>query len=248
MKRSAIFSTPQQLNLLADLLSKYIRLPFSANNIPGSVMEGALAHVRGGGALRTYDFVDVINTELGCGWQVKSTLAGTPVTWKRVKLPAVAALIATSHQSADGARALGDAIIEFCNQHAAASLQRYDLREIGYSRLIVHPTGSVTYYERLLCTRARPHVFKPGDFEWRWSTPKTTKKKEQLSALHGFHRPTASKWFAWHGLGENQLHFGGERHWWPKAGDLHAVTFPLPTPTDRIELEKFIELLARLDA
>ena len=81
-------------------------------------MGGVLAHVRGGRVLNTYDFVDVIRTEDGCGWQVKSTKATTPVTWKRAKIPDAVSLIEQSNRSAGGLQALGDAIMEFCNRHA----------------------------------------------------------------------------------------------------------------------------------
>lgn len=248
MSRAAVFSTGRQLRQLAEILSKYARLPFSPSTIPGGVLEGALAYVRSAEVLLTYDFVDVVNRGKHCGWQVKSTLAGTPVTWKRAKIPGSVALIAASKRSAGGTQALGDAIIRFCNAHAAESLDNYGIEEIGYSRLIIFPNGRVLYFERLLCTRDSPRIFDPADFEWRWSAPKRTVKKEQLPALHGFHRPTGQKWWAWHGLGENQLHFSGERAWWPpSARHPHAITFSFPTDDERIAVEKFIAMLARLD-
>jgi hypothetical protein len=210
-------------------------------------MEGVLAHVRRGEVLNTYDFVDVIKPEAHCGWQVKSTLAGTPVTWKRAKIPDSIALIGASQESPEGAQLLGHAIIKFCNDHVLESIKHYDLQEIGYSRLVINPAGVVLYFERLLCTKKQPSLFNAPDFHWRWSKPKVTVKKEQLPALHGIHRPTGKKWWAWHGLGENQLHFSGEGNWWPAPKDRHAVRFPFPADNDRIELDKLIELLARLD-
>ena len=206
----------------------------------------SLAHVRGASVLRTYDFVDVVKRDSRCGWQVKSTKATTPVTWKRAKIPNSVQLIAESRKSSDGTQALGDAIIAFCNAHAQHSLQHYDLDEIGYSRLIVHADGRVTYFERLLCTREKPIIFDPQDFEWRWSVAKKTVKKEQLPALHGTSKQDGRKWFAWHGLGENQLHFGGEGNWWPKEKSPHQVSFNLPTNDEKISVERFIELLASL--
>ncbi len=248
MSQPIIFSTPTQLQVLSSILSKYARLPFSDARVPGAVLEGALAHVRDGEVLRTYDFVDVIKRNAQCGWQVKSTMAKTPVTWKRAKIPDSVTLITTSRESTVGAQALGDAIIKFCNDHAIESIRLYDLNQIGYSRLIIFPDGRVLYFERLLCTKASPNIFDTTEFEWRWSAPKRTVKKEQLPALHGIHRPTNRKWWAWHGLGENQLHFSGESSWWPPPNDPHAVTFSFPAAADKIELEKFIELLAELDA
>ena len=172
MPRSrSIFSTPEELATIARILRNYIRLPFSSINIPGAVMEGVLGHVRHGKVLRTYDFVDVVSQGAGLGWQVKSTLEQTPVTWKRAKIPDRLGLIAASEKSKDGLQALGNAIIDFCNQHAAESMRLYDLTEIGYARVVVHQTGKTTYFERRLCTRDKPQVFDPTEFTWRWSVP-----------------------------------------------------------------------------
>lgn len=248
MSRQGVFSSPKQLRQLAEILSKYARLPFSPSSIPGGVLEGALAHVRGGDVLRTYDFVDVVKKADRRGWQVKSTKSDTPITWKRAKIPNSLALIAASKKSVDGEQALGDAIINFCNKHALESIRLYGLDEVGYSRLILFPDGRFLYFERLLCSKESPAIFNPSDFEWRWSKPKRTVKKEQLPALHGLHRPTGKKWWAWHGLGENQLHFYGERSWWPSPGDPHTTTFSFPAADERIEWDKFVEMLARLDA
>jgi len=211
-------------------------------------MEALLAHVRQGVVLGKYDFVDVIKPESRCGWQVKSTKASTPVTWKRAKIPMRQKLISASRKSKGAVQALGDAIIEFCNNHALASLNSHELEQIGYCRLIVHANGDVTYFERLLVTREKPQLFAPSDFVWKWSEPKETTKKEQLQALHGIHKPTKQKWFAWHGLGENQLHFSGESNWWPKPGDIHAVSFKFPAADERIGFEKFMELLSGLES
>jgi len=234
-----IYSTAEELARIAHILQNYARLPFSPINIPGAVMEGVLGHVRRGEVLRTYDFVDVVNRKSQLGWQIKSTLAGTPVTWKRAKIPERIQLIA-SEKSAEGLQSLGDAIIGFCNKHAEESIKGYDLREIGYARLVIHESGQAMYFERRLCTRAKPQIFDPKEFLWRWSIPKRTAKKEQLIALHGTHKPTGKKWFAWHGRGENQLHFSGENAWWPSGGD-HRVEFQLPSESGRLTLEAFIQ-------
>src|SRR6185437_173347 len=116
MANNNLFSTGEELEMVARILQNYVRLPFSPTNIPGAVMEGVLGHVRRAAVLRTYDFVDVVDSDAGLGWQVKSTLAGTPVTWKRAKIPERAKLIAASEKSAKGCQALGDAIIAFCNE------------------------------------------------------------------------------------------------------------------------------------
>lgn len=91
-------------------------------------------------------------------------------------------------------------------------------------------------------------AFSPSDFFWKWSIQKTTKKKEQLSALHGFKRDTGKKWWAWHGQGENQLHFSGESEWWPQLDKEHSVSFRFPNPKERMSLEDFMALLSRVES
>lgn len=211
-------------------------------------MERVLAHVRGGKVLKKYDFVDVMSSNERTGWQVKSTKENTPVTWKRAKIPNAGKLIKASHKSPIGRQKLGNAIIDFCNQHVINSLQKYDLTEIGYCRLIIHDSGEVTYFERRLCTRSHPRLFDPTEFEWKWSKQKKTKKKEQLPALHGYHKAIGQKWWAWHGKGENQLHFSGERNWWPHGGDNHAITFRLPDKDERIPFDKLKAVLSALES
>jgi ribosomal protein L24E len=240
-----IYSTPAQLNRIAQVLSKYVRLPFSGDTIPGAIMEGVIAHVRDAERCNTYDFVDVIDRKNGLGWQVKSTKASTPVTWKRAKIPGSQVLVDRSLKSAAGCQTLGNAIIAFCNEHARASLALYHLSEIGYARLVVKADGAVVYFERLLCTAANPQLFDPADFEWHWSKPKNATKKEQLQALHGIHKASGRKWWAWHGLGENQLHFSGEDSWWPDSTSNHSATFQLPSDRGRLTIEDFLVLLDR---
>ena len=101
--------------------------------------------------------------------------------------------------------------------------------------------NTAIYFERLICTKEKPVIFNRDDYIWRWSTPKKTTKKEQLPALHGIDKKTKRKAFAWHGRGENQLHFSGEKDWWPKitkptkvgeisfSADGHAMAFKLST-------------------
>jgi hypothetical protein len=242
-KSKGIFSSRDEIEEIVGILKNYVRLPFTTINIPGAVMEGILGHVRGAEVLRTYDFIDVVDRENEVGWQIKSTLAGTPVTWKRAKIPNSAELIDASEAGMPGLQALGDAIIEFCNEHARESMAKYGLSQIGYARLVLHREGDATYFERLLCSEESPNLFNSADFSWKWSHAKKTKKKEQLTALHGTHIPSGKKWFAWHGRGENQLHFSGEGAWWPSASDdPHAVKFRLPS--ERLSVKQFADLLA----
>lgn len=239
----SVYSDQAQLAKIRDILSRYIRLPFSVASIPGAIMEGVLAHVRGGEQLNTYDFVDVIDRKGKIGWQVKSTKSETPVTWKRAKIPNAEKLIGDSKKTDKGLQALGDAIIEFCNEHARQSLALYGLSEIGYSRLILFDDGRIVYFEKLLCTKDKPQLFDPAQFSWKWSKQKITKKKEQLQALHGTHRRNGKKWWAWHGLGENQLHFSGEGEWWPSKDGAHSVAFMLPSESEKLTIEAFLALL-----
>ena len=209
-------------------------------------MENVFSHVHGGIVLNTYDFVDVIYPQDGLGWQIKSTKASTPVTWKRAKIPNALALIEESRESETGLQLLGNAIIKFCNDHARESLYKYELSEIGYSRLILHKTGRVTYFERVLCSIEAPDIFEPSDFVWQWSNPKSTIRKEQLPALHGICRSTGKKWWAWHGLGENQLHFSNESAWWPDEATANTFSFDLPTDEEKLSFDDLMNLLSRL--
>jgi hypothetical protein len=245
IKISKIFSSEDQLKKIANILTGYLKLPFSKDSIPGTLMEDVIGSVRTGKVLNTYDFVDVIKKDDKVGWQVKSTKASTPVTWKRAKIPNAEPLISASHQNLEGSQLLGNAIIKFCNDHVMESLKLYDLTEIGYSRLIVHNDGSLTYFEKLLCDRSNPKIFNEEEFIWKWSRPKKTIKKEQLPSLHGFNKTTRGKWFAWHGLGENQLHFSGEKVWWPQD-DNHKIDFSFPS--SRLSLQQFMNILEKISS
>jgi hypothetical protein len=234
-----LLSTEAELQAIAPLLLGYFRLPFAAASIPGAYAETVVARVRGGSVLRTYDFVDVVSDTGPYGWQVKSTKADTPVTWKRAKIPNAAALISASHDSVEGTQALGAAVIDFCNLHVRESVEAYSLDEIGYCRVIVKATEMV-YFERALASREAPVLFEPTDFEWRWSEPKKGGRKEQLQALHGVHRESGRKWWAAHLLGENQLHFSGEGVWWPAPGDPHSIHIPLPADYEKLDFDTFL--------
>ena len=215
---SKIFSTTDQLARIAELLTGYLRLPFSGDSVPGALVESVISEVRAGEVLNTYDFVDVVNRQHKVGWQVKSTKAATPVTWKRAKIPNAARLIRQSREGEAGLQLLGDTIIDFCNAHVRASMTLYGLAEIGFARLIVHPDRLLTYFEKVLCSHQNPNIFTPDEFRWKWSPQRDKTRKEFLPALHGTHVASGNKWFAWHGLGENQLHFTGEKYWWPDFG------------------------------
>lgn len=239
----SIFSAREDLELIKASLRTYLRLPFAAESIPGAVMEDTLATIREATVLKTYDFVDVLKGPARIGWQVKSTKEGTPVTWKRAKIENSSELISHSERDEEAVQVLGNEIIRTCNLHGHDSLERYQLDAIGYARLIVRDDGTATYFERELITTRDRDLFDPNEFEWSWSTPKRTRRKEQLPALHGTHLPSGQKWFAWHGRGENQLHFKGERFWWPDPTDPHAITFTLPLQTEKIDLETLRRLL-----
>lgn len=210
---SNVYSDLKQLQQIEKTLTGYLKLPFSGDSVPGALLEEVVANIRNGKVLNTYDFVDVLNIKNKVGWQVKSTKASTPVTWKRAKIPNSKKLIENSYNTAKDMQLLGDSIINFCNGHAIESMQTYGLDVLGYARLIVHKDNKITYFERVLCTKEEPNIFNKNDFIWNWSTPKKTIKKEQLPALHAINIHTKEKWFAWHGLGENQLHFSGEKVW-----------------------------------
>jgi hypothetical protein len=242
-KTNALFTSAEQKRAIAAALFTYLRLPFAEHTVPGAIMESLLAHVRGGKVLGTYDFVDVVLKAEKLGWQVKSTKSDTPVTWKRAKIPNQQKLISDSKTSTAGRQALGNAIVGFCNAHAKASLEQYGLDAIGYARLIANKDGTITFFEKLLCTRKQPLVFRPVEFVWEWSEGKAGGKKEMLPAFHGRHVTTGKKWFAWHGLGENQLHLTGEVAWWPGKNSTKAIRFPVPAADAKISWEQFGRLL-----
>jgi hypothetical protein len=242
-----LYSTPAQLLEISDLTRNFLRLPFGFRSVPGNLLEALVEMTRGTGTerLRTYDFVGVINRQERIGWQIKSLDADTPVTWIRGKLPGKQALIEASFESAEARQALCDTILNYCNDHARASLEKYGLEQIGYIRLINYGTR-FRYFERTLISAQNPILFSPAEYQWQWSEPKITPKKEQLPALHGTHIFTGVKHFAWHGQGENQLHFAGEKTWWPAASYPDSIDFPAPTEDERVSLETLAEWLATL--
>lgn len=242
---SKVYSSKNQLQQIANILTGYLRVPFARNNVPGELVENVIGFVRNGDVLNTYDFVDVINTHEKVGWQVKSTKALTPVTWKRAKIPNSNELIKESERTKEGTQRLGNAIIRFCNENIKRSMEKHSLEEIGFSRLIVHASGKLTYFEKLLCSLEQPEVFYEDDFSWEWPSPKETVIKEQLPALHGWHTPTQKKWFAWHGRGENQLHFSGEKYWWPTTG---ANKIEFNFPETRLSQEEFMKILSDISS
>jgi hypothetical protein len=241
------FSTPEEMAEMVKLLSGYMKLPFSTDTIPGAIMEAAIAHIKGAKVLNTYDYIDVVDEKNRIGWQVKATKASTPVTWKRAKIPNQEALIDESeNKPKEGCEKLGKAIIDFCNNHAKQSLNDYKIDKIFLARLVISDLNNAFYYERLLCTKENPVIFPPGDFTWEWSTPKLAKKKEQLPALHG-RDINKHKCWAWHGLGENQLHFSGEGLWWPDKEAPERIDFTLPTEDDKMSMQDFVDLLAKIN-
>jgi|AOMQ01.1.fsa_nt_gi hypothetical protein len=251
-----VYSTKEQLIAIATYLSAYMRIPyFQDDTIPGQVMEKIVSLVHNKAIqLKTYDYVDVYLPE-NVGWQVKSTKCSTPITWKRAKIANSNKIIAESDNDQAVCKRLGDLIIDFCNNHAKESLSKYLLQEIGFSRLILFDDRTAIYYERLLIDRINNiNIFDKNNYDWHWSVPKIASKKEQLQALHGTDNTTGKKAFAWHGRGENQLHFSGERDWWPEvvkpsivgqinfSEDCHAIAFKLPP--DKLPWKKIVGFLA----
>lgn len=248
-----IFSTREQLEKIAGYLTAYMKIPFFQDDtIPGKVMEKIVSLVHSADQKATYDYVDVCK-EGSVGWQVKSTKDKSPLTWKRAKIANSAKMILASETSESARQELGNAIIDFCNKHAHESLALYSLKEIGYSRLIMFEDGTAIYFEKLISSKQSPNIFDKNDYTWEWSSPKDVTKKEQLPALHGTSKKTHKKAFAWHGRGENQLHFSGEKEWWPeitrptKVGvinyseDGHAMAFKLSS--EKLPWDDLVEFL-----
>ncbi len=242
---ASLISDVATLKRIAELITRYHQLPFSpANSIPGSVMEATLGIARGPEAevLRTYDFVDVIDRKNHFGWQVKSTKLATPVTWKRAKIENAGQKRTDARKSPAAAQEVGNEIIAFCNKHARESLDRYDLNEIGYARLVVNPNNTATYFERPLVTMASLVLFHPENFTWEWSEARTNANKDQQPSLAAYDQKRV-RWFSWYS--ENQLHFNNEKAWWPALGDPNRIDFNLPTT--KIKLEELMGWLESLD-
>ena len=250
-----IYSNKEELEKIAHYLIAYMKIPyFQDDTIPGKIMEKIISMVHSAKQLTTYDYVDVV-LEGKVGWQVKSTKKKSPLTWKRAKLANQAALIKNSENSEKGRQDLGGAIIDFCNTHAKHSLDKYQLDEIGLARLIMFKDNTAIYFEKQLCTKTKPEIFLKEDYIWKWSIEKPAGEKEQLTALHGTNVKTNKKAFAWHGRGENQLHFSGEGSWWPdiqkptKVGEInfsndgHAIAFKLST--EKVDWDKLTDFLIK---
>jgi hypothetical protein len=247
-----VYSNKEQLLKIVSYLSAYMGIPyFQEDSISGKIMEKIISLVHSAEQLATYDYVDVCRKN-NVGWQVKSTKKDTPLTWKRAKIANSDAMIKESEKSSAACQKLGDAIIDDCNNHAKKSLELYNLKEIGYSRLIIDGDVAI-YFERLVSSQHSPNIFEKENYQWVWSKPKKTSKKEQLPALHGFDIKTQRKVFAWHGKGENQLHFSGEDDWWPHieipenileinfSADGHAMAFRLPSK--KVSWDALVEFL-----
>lgn len=210
-------------------------------------MEAVLAYVRGASVRRTYEFIDVLDSINSMAWQVKSTRFDTPLTWKRAKITDSASLIVESENDPYKQQLLGNMIIDFCNRNIMESMQVHNLDTIGYSRLIIHNDCEVEYFERLLCTRSTPYVFDPRQFAWKWGFEHPEGKKERLRSLQGYDVVTGDKWWSWHGRGENQLHFNGERYWWPSnGGQGQSVQFKFPSFTDRMSFDEFNNMFSNI--
>lgn len=204
-----------QLALRQGIIS-YLCMPFADNEIPGAVMERVIESSNPGSTvLRTYDFVDVVQQD-GIGWQVKSTKTTTPITWKRAKIPNKIELMENSYKTEAGCQRLGDTLVEFCNAASVKSFEQYNLSKIYYARLVVDNFRKEwRYFERLIATKDHPEIFDKNDLEWSWNKERRNTVKEQLPAFIGRSKSLGIKVFAWHGKGENQLHFSGEKSWHP---------------------------------
>lgn len=219
----------------------FLALPWTNDSVPGSVVEEIVALTYGARVLKTYDYVDVVGTESDKrAWQVKSTMVDTPITWKRAKIANKQLLIENSLKSERGREELGNEILRFCNAHVQSSIEKYSLDEIIYARCIIFDDRTVKYFERTLATKENPVIFNPSEYEWRWSHPKKTERKEQLPALHGFRKSDGKKMWAWHGHGENQLHFSGESEWWSDKENIVGFTLP---PQPKLRYGDFFDLI-----
>lgn len=178
-------SSSGQLDELQSLIKTYWLLPeiFRSPHISGSFMERALAHARGGEALATYDFIDVLCDDKTIGFQVKATKDTTVVTWMRAKIPNKQSLVTASQVSdsqlrADSLQKLGDTIIDFVNKKIEKSFRKYKkVHSIHYARVRHISTGRVEYVEAPLCNRSSMILFDKDDFSWEWRKNKDLEAK-----------------------------------------------------------------------
>jgi len=182
--------------------------------------------VRHGRPTRSKDFADVVASSNG--WQVKRGYAQTTMTWKRIAVAETdAEMVRESRTDPIARQLLGNHIIARCNGHLWESFKIHGLQAMGYCRLIVDGRMAC-YFERELCTNNTTPLFQHEDFEWIWSN---------RSVLHGKHRNSGERWFGWNGVrSDNQLHFVGERCWWPTDDD-HSIRFSIP---DEFTLSEFL--------
>lgn len=216
-----------ELKEISEYLYGYLKMPFSDDFIPGEILEKIIAETKGAERLSTYDFADVIDLDLKLGWQVKSTKESSPLTWKRVNIENASDLINNSLTSESARQILGDKVLESCNNHALKSMENYKLKKIFLSRLIINNNGTITYYEKQLCSIKDPIIFRKEDFFWSWSKPNNQKGKKSLTFI-GYNKITGLKSFSWYGMGENQLHFNGEKDWWPNKSSNNVIKFKFP--------------------
>ena len=248
MSRIEVLSTSSQLKEISQILFSISRLPIWNGNIPGALLENVVAHVRNAKVLKTYDFVDVIDQQNQIGWQMKSTKSDTPVTWKRAKIANKEELISASECAPYDCSNIGKEIINFCNNHIKHSIDLYNLNHIAYSRLVIGKKD-VIYFEKLLCTKDNPILFKHEDYFWKWAPARSNSKKELLPSLQGFKidsktkKPTSKLVWSWYGHGENQLHSNAEKDWWDDPNN-SSITFKLATKENKISLEELFEVLS----
>ena len=57
----------------------------------------------------------------------------------------------------------------------------------------------------------------------------------------GFRKSDNLKFWAWHGHGENQLHFSGEKIWWDDPKNIINIKL---SPPDRIDFDEFFEKMS----
>ncbi len=258
-----LLSTRPQLEQIRDTINNYLRLPLFrdyASGIPGYLLEYAVATARGAVILPTKDFVDVVLPSAQLGWQVKSLLEHSPLTWKRVPLKGDKTRLIAGATTSPGLKKLGDAIIQDCNLKARGSLnldfknnlrarnlvgtRKLQLSEIGYSCLMVFPDrNKATYFERLLITTNKPDLFNPEDYVW--NSPEMEEKQSadnvSRSAYVGRYI-NGRKHFSWHGkTNDHQVHFEGDIDWRNEASEDNKIEFDLPTAQDYIDEKTFTD-------
>lgn len=155
-------------------VSQLLPYIFRSSSISGSLVERSLAHVLGGTAPTSKNFVDVLSSDGKIGYQVKSTNSSSILTWMRARLDEKNELIINSRkkdktEAEKGLHDLGREIINKANAKIEDSFNAYPKLELlVYSRFIYEMQQYALYFEAPIMAKGDSSVFNPDNFKWFW--------------------------------------------------------------------------------